>query len=153
MPNSKMSSWQNIKLAKCQVDKRSTWQNVKLAKCQVDEMTSWQNVNVTKCQVEKMSIWQNAKLTKCQVDEMTQHLYSSNFKKNESVSTVLEENGRIMAVPIPGRGWHVYFWPKKLVNTKRGSLFIRIVLSSGSFGARLLFKVYFYLFFIFLKFF
>jgi hypothetical protein len=51
-----------------------------------------------------MSSWQNVKLAKCQVDEMTQHLNSSNFKKNESVSTVLEEKGRKMAAPIPGRG-------------------------------------------------
>ncbi len=66
-----MSSWQNVKLTKCQVDKMSGWQNVKLTKCQVDEMSSWQNVKLAKCQVDKMSSWQNVKLTKYQVDKMS----------------------------------------------------------------------------------
>ncbi len=49
------------------VDEMSSWQNVKLTKCQVDKMSSWQNVKLTKCQIDKMSIWQNVELTKCQV--------------------------------------------------------------------------------------
>ncbi len=69
----------NVKLTKCQVDKMSSWQNVKLTKCQVDKMASWQmaswpaswqNVKLAKWQVGKMTSWQNDKLTKCQVGKM-----------------------------------------------------------------------------------
>ncbi len=67
----KMSSWQNVKLTKCQADKMSSWQNVKLTKCQADKIWSRQNVKLTKCQVDKMSSWQNVKLAKDHVDEMS----------------------------------------------------------------------------------
>ncbi len=64
----KMSNWQNIKLAKCQVGTTS-WPNIKQAKLEVGKMSSWSNDKQAKCQVGQMTSWPNDKLLKCQINE------------------------------------------------------------------------------------
>ncbi len=68
-----MSSWQNVKLTKCQVDKDlklAKWQVDKMTSWQSDKLTSWQNDKLTKCWVDKTSSWQNDHLIQVQVDKM-----------------------------------------------------------------------------------